>query len=118
MQPWERTDLVVRTVFKIAEVVARRLVGSIPTRSRHLLDSTLFYAGLRGDGVFATPFTTQNPWALGGPNGPIEVVVEQLRCRPALLVHDMGVDVCRYVNPGVPEQLARRLQWDAGGECQ
>jgi hypothetical protein len=25
---------VVRTVFKIAEVVARRLVGSIPTRSR------------------------------------------------------------------------------------
>jgi hypothetical protein len=32
--PWERTDLVVRTVFKIAEVVARRLVGSIPTRSR------------------------------------------------------------------------------------
>ena len=34
--PWERTDLVVRTVFKIAEVVARRLVGSIPTRSRQV----------------------------------------------------------------------------------
>jgi hypothetical protein len=33
---WERTGLVARTVFKIAEVVARRLVGSIPTRSRHL----------------------------------------------------------------------------------
>ena len=31
---WERTNLVVRTVFKIAEVVARRLVGSIPTRFR------------------------------------------------------------------------------------
>ena len=31
---WERTGLVARTVFKIAEVVARRLVGSIPTRSR------------------------------------------------------------------------------------
>ena len=61
--PWERTDLVVRTVFKIAEVVARRLVGSIPTRSRHLFDSALFYAGLRGDGVFATPFTTQNRWS-------------------------------------------------------
>ena len=30
----ERTGLVARTVFKIAEVVARRLVGSIPTRSR------------------------------------------------------------------------------------
>ena len=41
-----------RTVFKIAEVVARRLVGSIPTRSRHLFDPALFYAGLRGDGVF------------------------------------------------------------------
>jgi hypothetical protein len=38
---WERTDLVVRTVFKIAEVVARRLVGSIPTRSRQKLHSTL-----------------------------------------------------------------------------
>ena len=49
-----------RTVFKIAEVVARRLVGSIPTRSRHSFHSALFYAGLRGDGVFATPFTTQN----------------------------------------------------------
>jgi hypothetical protein len=32
---------VVRTVFKIAEVAVRRLVGSIPTRSRHLLDSAL-----------------------------------------------------------------------------
>ncbi len=32
---WERTGLVARTVFKIAEAVARRLVGSIPTRSRH-----------------------------------------------------------------------------------
>jgi hypothetical protein len=30
----ERTGLVARTVFKIDEVVARRLVGSIPTRSR------------------------------------------------------------------------------------
>ena len=34
-QPWESTDLVVRTVFKTAEAVARRLVGSIPTLSRH-----------------------------------------------------------------------------------
>jgi hypothetical protein len=32
----ERTGLVARTVFKIAEVVARRLVGSIPTRSRQV----------------------------------------------------------------------------------
>ena len=39
-QSWERTDLVVRTVFKIAEVVARRLVGSIPTRSRQNRGST------------------------------------------------------------------------------
>ncbi len=31
---WECTDLVVRTVFKIAEAAVRRLVGSIPTRSR------------------------------------------------------------------------------------
>ena len=38
---WERTDLVVRTVFKIAEVVARRLVGSIPTRSRQIEVATL-----------------------------------------------------------------------------
>ena len=41
--PWERTDLVVRTVFKIAEVVARRLVGSIPTRSRQALFPRGFY---------------------------------------------------------------------------
>src|SRR6516162_6898863 len=34
VQSWERTGLVARTVFKIAEAVARRLVGSIPTRSR------------------------------------------------------------------------------------
>ena len=33
---WERTGLVARTVFKIAEVAARRLVGSIPTRSRQV----------------------------------------------------------------------------------
>jgi hypothetical protein len=33
---WERTGLVARTVFKIAEVVERRLVGSIPTRSRQV----------------------------------------------------------------------------------
>jgi hypothetical protein len=32
----ERTGLVARTVFKTAEAVARRLVGSIPTRSRHV----------------------------------------------------------------------------------
>ena len=38
---WERTNLVVRTVFKIAEAVARRLVGSIPTRSRQV--KTLAY---------------------------------------------------------------------------
>lgn len=35
-QSWERTGLVARTVFKIAEAVVRRLVGSIPTRSRHI----------------------------------------------------------------------------------
>lgn len=33
---WERTNLVVRAVFKTAEAVARRLVGSIPTRSRQV----------------------------------------------------------------------------------
>ena len=32
---WERTGLVARPVFKTGEAVARRLVGSIPTRSRH-----------------------------------------------------------------------------------
>ena len=37
---WERTSLVARTVFKTAEAVARRLVGSIPTRSRHNFEST------------------------------------------------------------------------------
>jgi len=31
---WESTSLVARTVFKTAEAVARRLVGSIPTLSR------------------------------------------------------------------------------------
>jgi len=34
---WESTGLVARAVFKTAEAVARRLVGSIPTLSRQLL---------------------------------------------------------------------------------
>jgi hypothetical protein len=51
-EAWERTGLVARTVFKIAEVVARRLVGSIPTRSRHLLDSALFLRGFAGRRCF------------------------------------------------------------------
>ena len=33
---WESTGLVARTVFKTAEVGSRRLVGSIPTPSRHV----------------------------------------------------------------------------------
>ena len=33
---WERTGLVARPVFKTGEAVARRLVGSIPTRSRQV----------------------------------------------------------------------------------
>ena len=98
----------VRTVFKIAEVVARRLVGSIPTRSRHFFDPALFYAGLRGDGVFATRFTTAECPGLSAPDGLIEVVVKQLRGCPSLLVHDMGIDVCRYVDPRMPEHRLSR----------
>ena len=80
--------MAIRTVFKIAEVVARRLVGSIPTRSRHLFDPALFYAGLRGDGVFRTAvYYTESP-GLGAPDGLIEVVVEQLRGCPSLLVYE------------------------------
>jgi hypothetical protein len=62
---------VARTVFKIAEAVARRLVGSIPTRSRQvktlppLSDFALFYAGLRRALPFTTPFATQNWSGLG-----------------------------------------------------
>jgi len=56
---WERTNLVVRTVFKIAEAVVRRLVGSIPTRSRQVktLPPRLSLDALRrvlsGDGLSA-----------------------------------------------------------------
>jgi hypothetical protein len=57
---------VARTVFKIAEVVARRLVGSIPTRSRQVktlpaLSDLRFIPmrGLEGAALLATPFGTQ-----------------------------------------------------------
>ena len=41
---WESTGLVARTVFKTAEAGASRLVGSIPTLSRHILQKPAFQA--------------------------------------------------------------------------
>ena len=43
---WEGMDLVVRTVFKTAEAGAIRLVGSIPTLSRHERKNADFTASL------------------------------------------------------------------------
>jgi hypothetical protein len=79
---------VVRTVFKIAEVVARRLVGSIPTRSRHFFASALYCVGLQGDGVFATPFATQNRWLGAADRFPLALpfrIFRQLCCLPVRL---------------------------------
>jgi hypothetical protein len=49
---------VARTVFKIAEVAARRLVGSIPTRSRHIKIPLYLQAFLRHAVSFTTPFAS------------------------------------------------------------
>ena len=51
-------------------------LGEPPTRSRQVktlppLIFALFYAGLRGDGVFTTPFTTRNHPGLGAAEGLI-----------------------------------------------
>ena len=83
-----------------------------------LVRSRLILRGFAGRRCFHyTVYYTESP-GLGAPDGLIEVVVKQLRGCPSLLVHDMRIDVCRYVNARMPEQLARGLQGDAGGECQ
>jgi hypothetical protein len=45
---WERTGLVARPVFKTGEAVARRLVGSIPTRSRQPPAMSSYSSGRTG----------------------------------------------------------------------
>jgi hypothetical protein len=92
---------------------ARRTSYTLPPRVRF----RVILRGFAGRRCFHyTVYYTESP-GLGAPDGLVEVLVEQLRGCPSLLVHDMGIDVCRYVDPRMPEQFTRGLQWDALLRC-
>ena len=61
----ECTSLAARTVFKIAEVAARRLVGSIPTRSRQILSTKRDTTRRRRDDAGGFP----KYWSVTPPRG-------------------------------------------------
>jgi hypothetical protein len=78
---------VARTVFKIAEAVVRRLVGSIPTRSRHVHGYAL------RDKAFLTRTGSDHPLTIHYAPGRrwLPLAAQARVPRPALLLsHDVG----------------------------
>ena len=87
VKTWERTGLVARTVFKIAEVVARRLVGSIPTRSRQqnapaTYVSAYILRGFAAHRAFRYTVYYTDRLRLSAADASIQMV-ERLRCCPS-----------------------------------
>ena len=103
-------------IFEAQRVVAGTL-GEPPTRSRQVKtlpphsDFRLILREFAGQRYFRYTVYYAESLGLGAVDGPIELVVEQLRCHPSLLVHYMRIDICVTL---VPEARAVRSRSSVG----
>ena len=111
----------VRTVFKIAEVVARRLVGSIPTRSRHALIYRYFlpHPGVhtakyaRHYGTRVAPNCLLSPQESRRLQGRRDGTVNCLRGSGLTVDEQMSVGIGGNRDAAVSQAVAHAFQVDA-----